>query len=273
MRRGKQEVAVNRNYEDCPKCGSAISLSNFKRHTSKCDGTGTYRGKFKVRVDPTWQRPDGLYACPECSKMFSKMGISSHILFTHRHLQRNMSIRKEETPEERLKYGAKLKGITKEMNPNLGHSEETREKIRSISTGRKHSKETREKISKAVSQNHNGGYRKVPYYQYEKMDGTEVRLHGSLEVRFAKYLDGRGLEWTYEKPIEYVDEEGLIRHMLPDFWVESLGRYFDPKGYLTSDFDKKMKMVKEQKGIEILLLFQKDLQALENGKLELVDAG
>lgn len=41
--------------------------------------------------------------------------------------------------------------------------------------------------------------------------------------------------------------------------------YFDTKGYLSKECEEKIRLVKEQSGITIHLIFLKDLEKLESG--------
>ena len=114
-------------------------------------------------------------------------------------------------------------------------------------------------------------FRHVPFLPYNRKDGTTINLRGSFEVRFAQYLDVKNIEWEYAKPINFVDKFGVSRYMLPDFFIPSMLRYFDTKGYLSKECADKIELVREQSGIIIQLLFRKDIEALERGEKELED--
>ena len=114
-------------------------------------------------------------------------------------------------------------------------------------TGKKLSKETKEKLSLATSKNRKGGYKRIPYIYYQRKDGKKITLRGSLELRFANFLDKNNIEWEYQNRISYIDNEGIKRHCLPDFYITHLDKYIDTKGFLTDQFSEKMNFIKQQK--------------------------
>ena len=132
--------------------------------------------------------------------------------------------------------------------------------------------ETRRKLSlNACSNRHKfNNFRHVPFISYTRLDNTEVRLRGSYEFRFAKYLDGRGIKWEYGKPLGYLDKNGVQKYMLPDFFIVDTCRYFDTKGYLSKECAEKLELIREQ-GTVVRLVFLKDIEALEGGKKALED--
>ena len=146
---------------------------------------------------------------------------------------------------------------------------------RKFCQGRKASDETRSKLSlKACSNKHKfNNFKHVPYITYTKLDGTEIIMRGSYEVRFAKYLDSKNLNWKYgyKNKISYISSEGVKKYMIPDFFILDFQRYFDTKGYLSKESIEKMKLVKEQKGICIQLIYLKDIEDLENNLKTLKD--
>lgn len=56
------------------------------------------------------------------------------------------------------------------------------------------------------------------------------------EVELAVWLDSHNITWSRPKsPLEWVDQEGVIRNYYPDFYLPDLDVYLDPKNpYLMS---------------------------------------
>lgn len=214
---------------------------------------------------------DNLIECLHCNKFFSKYGIRNHIFFKH-----------TEEGKKIDKFGSSRgwsKGLTKENDSRIAKQAKTyKDKLNSGEIihsfkGKNLTKEHKEKISKSIAQNgnHNGGYKKVPYINYMLKNGKEIKLRGSYEIRLATYLDKNNIEWEYQKPISYINKNNEIKHMLPDFFIPSLNKYFDTKGYLTNDCKNKINLIKQQKNIDIHLIFLKELEKLESGLIQLMD--
>lgn len=165
--------------------------------------------------------------------------------------------------------------ISKAMKGRIGKplSDEHKRKLHEGRMKSGTSIQTRQKLSiHACNNKHKfNNFKHVPFIPYTRLDGTAVTLRGTYEIRFAKYLDGMGLEWQYAKPISFIDPNGVKRHMLPDFFIESTGRYFDTKGYLSKQCSDRMEFIRKQKGIAIQLIFLKDIESLESGEKNLED--
>jgi hypothetical protein len=104
-----------RNKKNCIKCGKDISLSNFYKHHKKCKGIKS------VYIKKDWEKENGKYQCPYCSKEFSKMGISSHIW-------RNHENGKNFIPNNKKYEGEKIiwnKGLTKKTDERVKQIGET----------------------------------------------------------------------------------------------------------------------------------------------------
>ena len=162
----------------------------------------------------------------------------------------------------RFLISKKLKGVKREPL-----SAERKQKLREGRLKYVITPETRRKLSLfACSNRHKtNNFKHVPFIPFVKLDGTHITLRGSFEVRFAKYLDNHGYGWEYAKRLSYISSTGIQRYMLPDFYIASMDGYFDTKGYLSKECAEKIRLVKEQQGIIIHLVFLKDLEKLENG--------
>lgn len=254
--------------EKCNKnCRNAGGLSEHKKWCKSkiprpdlCEYGCGKSSKFQFK-NGKWGCSENIQSCPNIrlKNSLSKKGIHT-------------GTRKPMSEETKLKLSLFMKGKTKDTYEPLKLAGETyKRKIASGEItpgflGKHHTEETKKKISLAKIKNHNGGYKKVPYYDYFCKDGNCIKLRGTYEVRFAKILDSRNIEWNYQNSISYITNEGNERYILPDFYIPILNVYFDTKGYLTNDCKNKLKLVYEQTGIKIILIFKKDLEDIENGK-------
>lgn len=126
--------------KECDKCHREITVINFSKHYNACNG------KQNISVE-TYKTSSG-YKCPECNKIFKKLGIKNHIWREH--------------TSDGLKYKLNFKnyncfawnkGLSKETNESVkkqGETLSTRyETGELISTwkGKKHTNESKKKLS------------------------------------------------------------------------------------------------------------------------------
>lgn len=252
----------------CDKCEKDISKSNFNRHYNSCGKEKNHILEFST----DWIINDkNECSCPYCSKIYSKFGIITHILRKHTHpeLYKNCFI---------------LSGYTNNSNDNtcwnVGLTKETDERVkkngetirnRVISgeivphmKGKHHTKETKTKIGKKLTKNNNGG--KCKWFSFIKNDGTEIKLQGTWEVRFAKVLEIIDENWIKigigNKGHSYIwkDDENIEHYYTPDFYSPKLNKYFEIKGYWWGDDKNKMKkVISQHKNIKIDIIMKKEL--------------
>jgi hypothetical protein len=97
---------------------------------------------------------------------------------------------------------------------------------------------------------------RTKWYDFEDRLGRNLRLQGTWELQFAKWLDKKELSFTaHVGCIWYVDVEGKSRVYLPDFWVDEWKTFVDVKNdYLFSLSQDKINCVyKTGKPLKILL--------------------
>lgn len=77
---------------------------------------------------------------------------------------------------------------------------------------------------------------KRKWYDHVRPDGSTVKLQGTWEVVFARYLDAQNVLYDAHKGrIPYRDGAGVERSYYPDFFVPSQNRYYDVKGAFWDD--------------------------------------
>lgn len=100
-----------------------------------------------------------------------------------------------------------------------------------------------------------GGKRNSKNCIFQNIIGNSYNLESTYELRFAKRLNDLGLLWIRPSPIKYIDITGKQRRYHPDFYVESLNLYFDPKNdYLIEIDSEKISLVEQQNKIKILII-------------------
>lgn len=153
--------------------------------------------------------------------------------------------------ETRAKRSAAMTG--NKLTAGLKHSEESRAKMSASQLGRKHSAETRAKISAAslgrpLGEKRRAQMRSVanrgsasPRWGKPPAHGKRIEHKGhvfrsSYEVRCADALDRKGIKWEYE-PRRF--DLGDCTY-LPDFYLPEHGVYWEVKGWLGPDSQRKI---------------------------------
>lgn len=251
----------NISYEKikCKKCGQLVAEPQIERHvdSKKCKRN---RGELENHNNiEDWKIKEGVYECPICEERFGKYGIGAH--YYRKHVIDPSDYRDygdpwnkgltEEDDERVKKYSETLR--KKYENNELEHwceglTKENSDKVSDIA----------DKISKTVNkkiENNNWHYSfsKVRTYNYKG-----VNLHGSWELKFAKYLDKNGICW--ERPDEkFVYQfEGEERHYIPDFYIPERNKYIEIKGYKTEKDEAKW----EYFPCDLEILREEDLEEL-----------
>ena len=112
-------------------------------------------------------------------------------------------------------------------------SEETKEKQRLASTGKKHSEQTKQKMKeKALASKHRRLRKGVVEYK-------GILLDSSWELALAKRLDEIKIKWIRPEPLEWIDEIGLSHNYFPDFYLVDYDIYLDPKNSHAINVQKK----------------------------------
>lgn len=102
-------------------------------------------------------------------------------------------------------------------------SEQTKEKLRISSTGKKHTEESKRLMSeKALASKHRRLKKGTVWYK-------GVLLDSSWELAMAERLDELNIMWIRPDPVEWVDQCGKTRNYFPDFYLPEHDIYLDPK--------------------------------------------
>lgn len=148
-------------------------------------------------------------------------------------------------------------------------SDETRKKMAMIWLGKTHSEESKQKISKSMQRvvrehpesysasNVNGRVKKVEY-------NGQV-FDSSWEVIVAKFLDENDYIWYKpQKGIDYMFE-GKLHHYYPDFYIPSIDKYIEVKGYKRKNDSAKWAAVDN-----LIIIMDKEIKEILNNSYKLV---
>jgi hypothetical protein len=139
--------------------------------------------------------------------------------------------RRPKSPYSTGHRGGWNKGLTKENNSNLCHSEETKLKLSKMKTGLKHTEETKKKLKNIINKRYDEGWDpkagRAPKYLYKNFT-----VDGSWELEFCKWADENNI--YFERNIDrfkYKFEEETHKYK-PDFKLQE-NLYVEVKGYQT----------------------------------------
>ncbi len=241
----------NINKKKCELCGREISLSNYKRHIEKCNGT---KSKSKndlpnIEIKEEWLNiNNNKYACPYCNKEYSKMGIKNHIYLKHFNINYNENL------------GGWNKGLTKEMDERVKLNGE---KISKSLLNNKNFKgnipwnkgltneidERVRKSSQKRSENYNNNSNKIYINNSHRGLYKGYWCDSSWELAFVIYNLENNIKFIRNtQGFKYIFNN--IEHKYyPDFIMED-GTYIEIKGYETekdiakqNDFPYKLKVL------------------------------
>jgi hypothetical protein len=144
------------------------------------------------------------------------------------------------------------KGLTKENSARIKKQSETYKKrykegkIKTWCEGKsknndKRLKKLSDKLSKIVSEKVKNGtwhysFSKVRTHEYNSKTNGVVKLMGSWELKFAKWLDENNINWKQNKDKFYYEFAELKQghgYYVPDFYLIDRNEYIEIKGYET----------------------------------------
>lgn len=245
----------------CDKCDKLITSNNFKKHYDSCGNR-----KFNIKFSPEWLINEIECKCPYCDKIYQKKGIITHILRSHT----NPELFKNCHRLDDKNYPAWNKGLTKYTDDRVKkNGESLKENIKNGNVipywkGKYHTNESKKLIGQKMTKNNNGG--KCKWFSFIKKDGSDVKLQGTWEVRFAKVLDIIDENWIKigvgHKGHSFIwkDNNEKEHYYTPDFFSPKLNKYFEVKGYWWGDDKNKMKQVISQnKQVKIEIIMKNEL--------------
>jgi hypothetical protein len=178
---------------------------------------------------------------------------------------KNHQIRCRENPNRKVQRnggsGGWNKGLTKEDDPRIGHSQQTKEKIRLANKNRLwtyQSEEFKEKQRQNALKRGLGGVTQSRWIVY-----NGKTLGSSYELEVAKSLDENGVTWDTCSKFYYIDRLNKKRSYTPDLYLIDYDVYLDPKNdFLINNINpalgftdvEKINKVCEQNNVKIIIL-------------------
>lgn len=142
-------------------------------------------------------------------------------------------------------------------DPRSKRSAETRRKISQIKTGRTFPDSFKKTMSEVAKRRCLGGHTSKIRIWYKMIDGSEIYLQSSFEVRMAQLLDRMQIAWSRPEPLIWTDCSGHHRYY-PDFKVGNI--YLDTKNeYLAVKDLPKINTVKEQNGVDLRIVREHEI--------------
>lgn len=213
--------------------------------------------------DCSFNKETNKYVCPVCGKEYSKMGIGNH--FWRNHTEEGQTF----DPNRGYQNGTRTvwnKGLTADTDERVKRQLATlKKKIKSgelVYKGHPHTEESKKRLSEYAHKRNLGGWYSSKRFVYQG-----ISLQSTYEVEFAKNLDENNIKWIRPKPFYYV-LNGIKRRYYPDFYIEDLDVYIDPKNdflikrvnpYLGITDMEKIKLVEQQNNIKIIILNKNEL--------------
>ena len=120
------------------------------------------------------------------------------------------------------------------------------------------SETTRKKIAKTVNEHISNGTWHISLAKNMWIDYKGVKLHGTWEVAYAKWLDQNHITWRRPTETFKYKFQGKIHRYTPDFYLKEEQTYVEVKGYETKKDQAKWK----QFPLKLKVLKQKEIKAL-----------
>lgn len=159
---------------------------------------------------------------------------------------------------------SEIRARMKRSNGSIKAKEEGREYTISDKTRKKLSdsmlartdewhKENGKKISKTINKKVSSGDWHTSLAKHMHIDYNGVSLHGSWELKYARYLDLHEIKWIRNKDSFAYEYGGKERKYTPDFYLPDTDEYVEIKGYKTEKDDAKWSQFPKHRTLVILM--------------------
>ena len=175
------------------------------------------------------------YACKKCGKQFDKKSsLGGH---GRTHGKRKL---KQAKPRSRIcrfcgkkfdkdgQVGGHQVWCTK--NPKRKTSAK---KLAKSQTGKKHTQKTKTKLQGIANKKVKNGTWHSSFSRCRTYKYKGESLYGTWELRYAKYLDEKGIKWRRPAERFAYRFEDRTRYYIPDFYLSETSTYIEIKGYET----------------------------------------
>jgi hypothetical protein len=181
-----------------------------------------------------------MWKCKHCQKEFDFSTVpqkSNHTRWCKENPSPSYKNLADKRKAEGIEYVSPLKG--KKNEKWKPHTDETKELLR----------------RKALESSHRRLKRNTVIY-------NGVRMDSSWEVELAKRLDDLKIKWERPSPLSWKDDQGIMHHYFPDFYLPAYNLYLDPKNP-AAVYAQKMKLEKLSQQYENIVII-KTLDEIKN---------
>lgn len=180
------------------------------------------------------------------------------------HLKKDIAkIRKERRSKDYIPKISLLRGSANKCNIYIKNCEICNElfTVKSKFKNKKTCSSNCKTVLGFKNRTYQNGSRSTIYFE-NKNQGTIV-LESSWELKLAKYLDSKNIDWIRPGYLRWIDNKGVKRIYYPDFYIDKYDLYVDPKNPYCMEKDKdKMNYFKDKINIiygnidDIILYFE-----------------
>ena len=158
--------------------------------------------------------------------------------------------------KDKQKEIAKIRGSKNQWsNTNYKLSDDTRKKLSKAAKERNanESEESKAKRKATIAKKVENGEWHVSLAKDHHYNYNGVDLHGTWELKYAKWLDENQIRWQRCKDSFSYVYEGKTRKYTPDFYLIDTDEYIEIKGYKTEKDEAKWAQFPEYRTLNVLL--------------------
>lgn len=252
--------------QKCLKCKCDISISNFTKHTKACDGI--IKSSFlkkKLNITKSYDNLLNLN-CEFCSTTIKSVrSLIQHERFCKLNPNKQFTPFQKDNPNYKKTKASNQYIKAKELGlPKPELTIEQRQALSDRNKERFKSYESRKQLSDAISKTVNQKVKDGTWHtslaKNIHHDYNGVDLHGSWEVKYAKWLDKNQIKWRRPRESFPYSFENRERRYTPDFYLIDTEEYIEIKGYKT--VKDEAKWTQFPKNLKFKILFENDLKNL-----------
>ncbi len=217
---------------------------------------------FKIFTYLLMNMEDNKIECSHCGRKFSKKGIGYHIWKMHGEgINFNPNIGYINGDRKAWNAGLNKDTDSRILQYSKVISKTIKSKIESGDWERSISEDGKRRLSEFASLNNLGGHTSKIKVYYKQLDGTEVFLQSSYELKVATELDENGIKWSRPNPLNWFNINDSKTHKYyPDFYLNDYDVYLDTKNdYLIKKDEFKINEVINQNKINLIVLDKNNL--------------
>ena len=237
----------------CEYCGQEVSASNYSKHLRRHQNHPETFGKTRYHLDH-----DDLF-CKFCGKECkNKKSLVQHEIRCKLNPNKINTVIKDFNAKGRTPWN---KGLTKETSKSIQKAIDTYSKNKALGLHNMYNpmcdEKSRKKLSDTCLRKSKEGTWHTSLAKNMHINYKGIDLHGTWELKYAQYLDEKGISWERCKDRFTYTFDDKIRYYTPDFYLVGLDKYIEIKGYATKKDYAKWTQFPKDRTLEVLM--KKDL--------------